>query len=112
MKGMIRRLIEHYGSEMEVISGDGSRTIHAFLQLVTSKSWQNMERMIPAGGEILRGQYLFIGDVDCGVKAEDVLRVEDRSFFIRRVDAIRFRDQTLYYWGLCVEGGGADPWAT
>lgn len=111
MKATIARLIKRYGTQMQVSTERGKGTIRAFLQLVTSKSWQNMERMISTGGEIPRGQYLFIGAPDCGVGAADVLRAEGHTYIVRRADKILFRDEPIFIWGLCVEGGGEDPWA-
>lgn len=110
MNKIISRIIRDYGSTVTVVGEDESTSVRAFLQLVTSKSWQNMERMIPSGGQIKRGQFLYIGPADVDVK--DAVRLEcgGRIFRVRRADVILFRDEPLFIWGLCVEGGPEDPW--
>ncbi len=110
MKHTINRLIQTYGSTVTVVREDSSVSVRAFLQLVTSKSWQNMERMIPSGGQIKRGQFLYIGPAD--VEINDAVRLEcgGRVFRVRRADGILFRDEPLFIWGLCVEGGPEDLW--
>lgn len=111
MNEIIRRVIQSYGSTVTVVREEESTSVRAFLQLVTSKSWQNMERMIPSGGQIKRGQFLYIGPADVEVK--DAVRLEcgGRVFRVRRADVILFQDEPLFIWGLCVEGGPEDPWS-
>lgn len=110
MKALIDRLIEKYGTKASITSGTNLFQRRIFFQLVTSKSWQNMERMVSCGGEIPRGQFLFIAPADCGIKNTDILRVNGRSFIVRRVDAIMLKDERLFLWGLCVEGGAQKLW--
>lgn len=112
MRAVIERLIQQYGTTATITSQTMQRTVKVFLQLVTSKSWQNMERMVPAGGEILRGQFLLIVPPGEQLFAADTVAVGDRVFIVRRADAIWLRDKRLFYWGLCVEGGGEDPWTS
>ena len=40
----------------------------------------------------------------------DILLADGRVFIVRRADAILYRNESLFIWGLCVEGGEADPW--
>ncbi len=111
MKRIISRLIQNYGSTVTVVGDTGNLQVKAFLQLVTSKSWQNMERMIPAGGEIKRGQFLYIGPAEVSISQAQRLECGGRSFRVRRADAILYKDKPLFIWGLCVEGGPLDPWS-
>ena len=105
MKEIISRIIRNYGSTVKVVGEDKTTEIRAFLQLVTSKSWQNMERMIPSGGQIKRGQFLYIGPAEVDVKDAVHLECNGRLFRVRRADVILFQDKPLFIWGLCVEGG-------
>ena len=105
MNKIIHRIIRDYGSTVTVVKEDGSTTVRAFLQLVTSKSWQNMERMIPSGGQIKRGQFLYIGPAEVDVRDAIHLECGGRLFRVRRADVILFQDKPLFIWGLCVEGG-------
>lgn len=105
MKRLISTLLRQYGTEL-ILRHDGTDTkLRAFLQLVTSKSWQNMERMIDSIGEIPRGQYLYIGPPDVPILPADRLCLDSRFFSVRRAEPIRYRDEALFIWGLCVEGG-------
>lgn len=105
MKKIIERIIRDFGSSVTVVYEDEQLTTRAFLQLVTSKSWQNMERMIPSGGQIKRGQFLYIGPADVSLHNAVRLECGGRHFRVRRADVILFQDKPLFIWGLCVEGG-------
>lgn len=108
MKKLIERLIRNYGTDMEITTGGETVETRGFLQLVTSKSWQNMERMVSTGGEIPRGQFLYVGPPDLKLKGRDIICVGEHNYIVRRADAIIYRNQPLFIWGLCVEGG--EPW--
>lgn len=110
LKALIGDMIDRYGMEADLLSGGEITHTRAFLHPITSRSWQNMERMVPSGGELPRGQYLFIGTPELSVRPADVLQAGGRSYIFRRVDSICFRNTVVYHWGLCVEGGGEDPW--
>lgn len=112
MKAIIDRLIREYGNDVLISSGNAATVGKVFLQLVTSKSWQNMERMFPTGGEVPRGQFLFIATANTRVRGADAITMDDRTFIVRRADPVIFKGEHLFIWGLCVEGGGADPWMT
>lgn len=111
MREQIARLLRDFGSAVTVHFDDGDREVRAFLQPVTSRSWQNMERMIPVGGQIPRGQFLYIGPPEVDVTQATHLSLLGKNYIVRRVDNIIFRDQVLYLWGLLVEGGRDDPWS-
>ena len=108
MKKLVSRLIDRYGSDMTITTGGRKVPTRAFLQLVTSKSWQNMERMVSTGGEIPRGQFLYVGPADLPLRGRDILLTGGRTFIVRRADPIVYKNQPLFIWGLCVEGG--DEW--
>lgn len=112
MKNMIQRLIQTYGTKAMITTGSTTFEERLFFQLVTSKSWQNMERMVSSGGEIPRGQFLFIAPPDREISNGDVLRVNGRYFLVRRADAVLLGDESLFLWGLCVEGGGESLWTS
>lgn len=105
MRRSIERMISVNGVEAELHTAQGTYSQRVLLQLIASKSWQNMERMVPSGGELLRGQYLLLCSCHIPVQAADTVVVGNRTFIIRRVEPIRYRNRDLFYWGLCVEGG-------
>ena len=112
MEDVIRRVIQNYGNSVRVVySPENYLDVKAFLQLVTSKNWQNVERMLPPGGEIKRGQFPYIGPPDVPVLGCLRLETGGRVFRVRRADLIFYRDAPLFIWGLCVEGGPEDPWS-
>lgn len=111
MKQIVERIIGSYGSTVTVVMEDSTVEVSAFLQLVTSKSWQNMERMIPSGGQIKRGQFLYIGPAHVDVSEAVCLECAGKKFRVRRADRIYCKDEPLFVWGLCVEGGPEDPWS-
>ncbi len=110
MKAIMERLIRQHGTDVTIIGENKRLRGRIFLQLVASKNWQNMERMIPTGGELLRGQFLLIAPTALAVEGGDQIFFEDRVFIVRRIDSVIYRNRQLFRWGLCVEGGGPDPW--
>ena len=110
MKELVQRLIDRYGSDMTITTAEGEVRTRGFLQLVTSKSWQNMERMVSTGGEIPRGQYLYVGPADLTLRGRDIIFTAGHTYIVRRADAIVYKNQPLFIWGLCVEGG--DEWTS
>ena len=64
-----------------------------------------MERMIPDCGEIPRGQFLYISSPELMLNGGDFVVYDTRTFIVRRADAIVFRNDRLFVWGLCVETG-------
>ncbi len=110
MKDLILKLINDYGTDAIVTTGTIGHVTKVFFQLVTSKSWQNMERMVETGGVIPRGQYLFIAPPEVASMSVECLMVDGRAYTVRRADTIRYRNERLFTWGLCVEGGEMDPW--
>ena len=111
MKELITRLINHYGNDVIITANREEHQAKAFMQLVTSKSWQNMERMIPTIGEVARGQFLYLGPADVPLSGYDTIRMDGRIFIVRRADPIIYKSERIFIWGLCVEGGGEDSWA-
>ena len=87
---LMTELIGRFGTQLVRRSGGETYIYKAIVQLVTSKSWQNMERMVPNAGEIPRGQYLYIGPTAQKVKNGDVIEFDGRRFIVRRADR---RDQ-------------------
>ncbi len=105
MKDLIASLIDTYGNDVRITHDSNVYNTRAFLQLVTSKSWQNMERMVPSIGEVPRGQFLYLGLPDIPLVGYDSIEMDGRLFIVRRADAILYRSKRLFIWGLCVEGG-------
>lgn len=112
MREIIESIIQNYGSTVESVQAEAAQSYRAFLQPVTSKSWQNMEHSFGPLGEIPRGQYLYIGPADRDILAAEYLRCHGTDYLVRRADTLIFGDEALYIWGLCVKKGGEDPWSS
>lgn len=112
MKQAIDFILQHYGSTVEAVTGESAQSFPAFLQPVTSKSWQNMERTFGPLGEIPRGQYLYIGPVEQDILGVEFLRCHGEEYLVRRADTLLVGNVPLYIWGLCVKKGGDDPWSS
>lgn len=110
MKRLIAPLLRQYGETITVVRKNDSETVRAFLQPVMSRSWQNMQRLIPAGGQVPIGQFLYIGPPEVSVDDALELKLHGRSYLVRRVDSVYFREKLLFHWALLVEGGRDDPW--
>ena len=112
MRGMVERIISQYGTDMTLVSGGEKKTVRAFFRAVNAKSWQSMESEATLLGEISRGQYAYIGPVDARVREGDTLNLGDKTYLFRRAELYYYRNQPVYQWGLCVEKGVNDTWAS
>ena len=112
MQQMIQGILQQYGTDLTLTSEEGIRTIRGFFRAVNSKSWQSMESEATLLGEIIRGQYAYIGPADGGVMEGDTLSLGDRAYLVRRVEFYYFGNQAIYQWGLCVEKGVNDIWGS
>ena len=112
MQQMIQGILQQYGTDLTLTSGDAVRTVRGFFRAVNSKSWQSMESEATLLGEITRGQYAYIGPAEGGVKEGDTLSLGDRAYLVRRAEYYYFGNQAIYQWGLCVEKGVNDTWGS
>lgn len=112
MRGMIEQVLRDFGTDLQLIRGEETKTVRGFFRAVNSKSWQSMESEATLLGEITRGQYAYIGPADGGVQEGDTLSLGDRSYLLRRVELYYFGSQPIYQWGLCVEKGVNDVWGS
>ena len=110
MRGIIETIIENYGSTVTAVQGETEQSFRAFLQPVTSKSWQNMEKVFGPLGQIPRGQYLYIGPAARDVSQADHILCGGTDYLVRRTEPVLVRDEVLFLWGLCVRKGADDPW--
>ena len=76
-------LMEHYGSSLRLCRDGEVTEFKAFLQPVTSKSWQNMERLFGDLGEVPRGQYLYLGPRSVCLSAGDELETGEQAYIVR-----------------------------
>ena len=112
MEKMVRKILEQYGTAMQVTSDGKTRDVRGFFQPVRSKSWQNMVSLDTPLGEAPRGQYIYIGPAGSDVQNGDVLTVGGKDYVFRRVEPYYYGDSPVYLWGLCVEKGVNDTWGS
>ena len=110
MKPEIEAILQSFGDTLQILHGTQQTQVRAFLQPVTSKSWQNMEHMFSDLGRIERGQYLYLGPAEQPVEPGDLLRCHGTDYVVRKAERISVADLGLYQWALCVRKGGEDPW--
>jgi hypothetical protein len=112
MKKMVRTILRQHGTSMELTRGAETITVKGFFQPVRSKSWQSLVNQATPLGEVIRGQYIYIGPADVAVSEGDILTVGNKSYFLRRVEIYRYGDEPVYTWGMCVEKGVNDTWGS
>lgn len=110
MREMIEKILQSYGSALQLQQEEAVHEVRAFFQPVRSKSWQYLEGNYAPLGEIPRGQYVYLGPVSPEAKAGDTLLIGGKSYWLRRTELIRDGNGPVYCWGLCVEKGGEDTW--
>lgn len=112
MQDVIGSVLQKYGTDMILTSGDTEKQVRGFFRAVNSRSWQSMESEATLLGEITRGQYTYIGPADGGAREGDTLTLGDRNYLLRRVEYYYFGNRPIYQWGLCVEKGVNDTWGS
>ena len=105
MKGTVEKMLRRYGNEMTLVQKSGATKVRAFLQETRSRSQEYAQREFSPLGEICRGLYVYIGPAEPLAEMGDRIRFGDRRFEVRRAEAVKVNDKTLYCWGLCVERG-------
>lgn len=110
MQQMVGKILETYGTAVTLQQSGNALAIRAFFQPVRSKSWQYLEGNYSPLGEIPRGQYVYIGPVEPQAQAGDTVKVDGKSYWLRRTELVRDCEGPVYCWGICVEKGGEDTW--
>ena len=112
MKAAVEAVLRDYGQTVTVTHAGQSTQVRAFLQPVTSKSWQNMEHVFSGLGRVERGQYLYLGPAAQPLEQGDLLQSGGTWYVVRKAEQIAVADVGLYRWGMCVRKGGDDPWSS
>lgn len=111
MRRTMDKLLRRYGTRLVLQRQGENIPICGFLQHASAQSWQNTELDFSPLGRIPGGHYLFIGPV-MPMSEGDVLVENGKSYVIRRLETVIFRNRPVYLWGLCVEKGGEDAWGS
>lgn len=112
MEKTLEKIMDRWGKTVTLRSGETDTVLKAFLQETGSRAWQNMEKVFTPLGEVPRGQYLYLGPRAPVPQVGDLLFAGGRIFELRRAEEICYGDKPVYCWGLCVEKGGEDTWAS
>lgn len=108
---MIDSILQGYGSPVTIRRADRKTTdVRAFVQPVTEKSWQNLQKTMHALGEGPVGRFIYIGPAEAPIGETDTLTCGGREFLVRRAETLELAGQALYIWGLLTPSGGDDPW--
>ena len=110
MEFAINEVFENYGIEIQHRKGQGMLVFRGLFQPVRSKSWQYLEGNYSPLGEVPRGQFVYMGPSMVKMNVGDTIRVKDKDYMLRRIEPVYYQDRVAYYWGMCVEKGGADTW--
>ena len=110
MRAMLEKVMGRWGTTVTLQRS--GQSYKAFLHETGSRTWQNMEKVYTPLGEVPRGQYLYMGPVEPALQVGDVLRCGGKIYELRRAEATLYGDLPIYCWGLCVEKGGEDTWAS
>ncbi|MBR6596123.1 MAG: hypothetical protein IKK72_06100 [Oscillospiraceae bacterium] len=112
MQKMVSMILRQHGTDMTLTREGKDTRVKGFFQPVRSKSWQSLVDQSTPLGEIFRGQYIYIGPADVAASEGDILTVEGKSYFLRRVERYLYRGEPVYTWGMCVEKGVNDTWGS
>ena len=105
MRALLERIMERYGTAMIWRNDEGEIPIRGFLQPVTSRSWQKMERAMFPLGAVPIGVYVYLGSMAHEVEEGDWLVLGKREYYVRRMEIIYDAQGGDYRWGLCAQKG-------
>lgn len=112
MKRMIDAILAGYGSPVTILYADGARKqTRAFVQPVTEKGWQGIQKTMLPLGQSPVGRFVYIGPAEQKLKEEDAVVYDGKTFEVRRAETLEVAGQALYIWGLLTIRGGDDPWS-
>ena len=112
MQQMVDKLIKQYGTDLVLVCQGEEKTVRGFFRAVSSHDMQSMESVASPIGTLSRKKYTYIGPADLPVHEGDTVTVEGKSYCFRRVEPYYYGNRTIYYWGLCMEKGGDEPWGS
>ena len=102
----VEKMFRRYGTHMRLQTRVGTEDFCGFLHFITSRSWQNSKRDVTPLGETPGGHYVVLMPVNVQATPGDEVEQCGKSFILRRLEFMYYRDKALYQWGLCVEKGG------
>ncbi len=112
MVNAVGKMIQQYGSPMQLVKDGETFSIRAFLQETKSKSRGSAERAFESLGEVPRDVYVYLGPVTPEAAVGDVLMYQEKTLELRRTELVTVGEKALYCWGLCVEKGGDSTWGS
>lgn len=107
MRALVEKMLARWGTELTLKQAGQEMRLWGLIQHSRSKSLQNMRSEYSPIGRIPGGQYVYIGPAQPAAAAGDLLILEGKTYVLRRVERVWFRNRPVYCWGLCVEQGGA-----
>lgn len=110
MKKTLEDILQHWGAQTQVVFPEETRSVRAWIQPVTGKSWRVMEQEVDALGMLPNHQFLYLGPADTDLTGSLYLEQRGCRYAVRTSRALYAGDEPLYHWGLLVQGGGDDPW--
>ena len=112
MRSTLEKILRRYGSPLILRQGEEETLIHGFMQHNASISQNNIQPAFSPLGEIPRGHHLLLVPPHPLPTTGDFIGLDGKWYVIRRVEKVWYRDEALYCWCLCEEGGKEDTWAT
>jgi len=110
VRRMVEKILSGYGSEIR-IQRLGT-VVFGFLQPVRGKGQNMVLKEVGPLGQVLPGQYVYIGPAEPEVLEDDILELEGRAYVVRRAEQVSGAGGPAYQWGMCVQRGGGDAWGS
>ena len=110
MRKTVEKILNRYGSPITLHRFEGDFELRGFMQHTASLGWQNMQKVYSPIGEIPRGQYLLLLPPEPLLVKGDYLFREEIWYRVCRVEKVFYREEVIYCWCLCEEGGKLGSW--
>ena len=111
MQGAIRKLLRRYGSVITLERQGKRQEFYGLLRHTAGYSWDSLDKAATPLGQTFGAKYTLVAPAQPPLQEGDVLILEDRSYYLRRLETEKYGNEVVCQWGMCVRKGGEDTWA-
>ena len=103
MDGTVRALMGRYGQRVEVLKGEKTLPLQAFLQPITRQSGEEKQYLPTSLGLRREDRWLYLGEGEISLSPlEDRVRWRGKTFEIQAAQPIYIGDRLSHWWAILI----------
>ena len=103
MNNVFKRLVDRFGFQAQLVSGNGEVCIKAFLQPITSLDKRYYRDPVTEAGTVSGMRYLYLGPADNELKIYDTVKCRGREFETISAEMIYGGSKPVCCWAVLRE---------